>query len=87
MLPNDQDAALFFRTHYVMWTVGLLDPDFVAELDALSPPNQENWRQVMQRECRWSRAELQRLFTRLCEEMSDEEALDAILHDPALMPT
>ena len=86
MLGNDQDASLFFQTHYVLWTLGWIDPDLVAELDGLSPPGHENWRQVMQRECPWSRVEIRDRFTRLCEEMSDDEALETILHDLALIP-
>jgi hypothetical protein len=87
MIWRDQDAAMFFQTHYVMWTVGMIDPDFVADLDALSPPTHENWRHVMQRECPWSRAEIQNIFARLCVEMTDEEALETILRDLSLTAT
>lgn len=87
MHSGDHDAALFFQTHYVLWTVGMLDPDFVAELDSLSPPNHENWRQVMRRQCGWSRTEIQQQFVRLCEEMSDDDAVETILRDLVLLPT
>jgi hypothetical protein len=86
-MGNDQDAAVFFQAHYVTWAVGMMDPGFAEELDALSAPGQENWRQIMQRECRWSKAEIQAIFTRLCEEMSDEEALESILRDLVLLAT
>jgi hypothetical protein len=87
MIRDDQDAALFFQTHFVMWAVGLIEPDFVAELDALTPPTQENWRQIMERQCPWTRAEIQAAFTKLCVEMTDDEALDVIMRELSLAAT
>lgn len=72
------DAARFFESYYLMWAVGMVDPEMVEELDSLSPPGVENWRQLMQRRCRYSRRELQARFRRLCETMSDEEALEVM---------
>jgi len=79
----EHEAAQFIQVHYVMWVVGMMEPDLAAEMNELTPPGRENWIQVMDRECSWTRQDLQARFTSLCETMSDEEALDAILQEAA----
>ena len=73
------DAAQFFQSYYILWLVGMLDPDMTAELDELSPPGVENWRQVMHRECQIDERKLQARFLCLCESMSDDDAVETIL--------
>lgn len=76
---TERDAARFFESSYVLWAVGMLDPELTAELDALTPPGWEPWRQTLERECPLNRQDLQSLFLKLCDSMSDEEAVELLL--------
>jgi hypothetical protein len=77
----EQDAATFFRAHYVLWAVGQLEPEVEAELDALSENECENWKQIMHRECSWTPQELRFRFGLLSRQMSAEEALEQLLSE------
>lgn len=76
----EHDAALYFQAHYVLWALGKLELEMEEHLDSLNEGG-ENWKQIMERECPWPRHDLQRRYASLCESLSDEEALDALLHE------
>lgn len=78
---SDRAIAEFFRENYIRWAVGQLDPRVEQELDELSPPGWENWKNVMERENGFVSAHFQHLQTLLCEstELSGEEALAVLL--------
>lgn len=76
---TENEAARVLQTSYILWAVGLLDPEVVEDLESLTPPGQESWREIMDRQCPWSRQELQRQFVTLCETLSDDDALDVLL--------
>lgn len=86
MRRTEADAALYFQAHYILWVVGELEPEVEEELDALNPAGVD-WKEVMERDCPWSRADLQTRYSRLCETLSDEEALDAFLQEVGFAKT
>ena len=77
--PSDDAVRTFFRAHYVLWLIGELEPEVEQELDALSDPNCENWKQVLRRELACSPDDLRQQFHVLCETHSIEEAIARLL--------
>lgn len=76
---NEQDVALLLHSYYILWLVGMMEPELTAELDAMTPPGAENWRQVMHRKFRVDPRRIRARFLSLCDTMSDDEAVEAIL--------
>ncbi len=81
IMPQTADAALYFQAHYILWVVGRLEDEICDELDSMTAPGEENWKQVMRRICPWSSPYLQHRFRNLCKTMSEEEALDELLQE------
>ncbi len=78
---TDREVSQFFRECYIRWAAGQLDPQDDDELNQLTPPGWENWKQVVERMNGYEAHQFRRLYTLLCETagLSTEEALAVML--------